>query len=189
MGYLLDGSDDRKPGRYDPSVAAERIRRLFAGAGTLLRPYSDEQAGRALARVVDPSFGGEIRVLSDRRVPVQLRTAGLRAIVPLFADLFAARVPGAGIPNSRNPLGYICFMFWDVAPIGGDLDTELDVLEQTLALRSRACQWAALHGLGHWHHFAPDAVPAIVDGWLRRNPRLPENLRQYADQARAGAVN
>jgi hypothetical protein len=174
--------------RENPVVEAERVGRLFTDAGTLLRPYSDDQVGRGLAIVVNPSLGGEIRALGDRRVPVRTRVAGLRAIVPLFRDVFAVRLQGQGI-GSGTPLADICFMFWDVAPLGGDTDTILDVLEQTLALPSGPCRYAALHGLGHWHHEAPEAVRSIVDGWLAKHPRLPEDIRQYAAQARVGAVN
>jgi hypothetical protein len=36
---------------------------------------------------------------------------------------------------------------------------------------SAACQRAALHGPGHWHHAAPDEVPWIVRRWLRDHPQ------------------
>jgi hypothetical protein len=81
-------------------------------------------------------------------------------------------------------------VFWDIAPVGslGD-DKVLDVLEDTLTLDSTACDWAALHGLGHAYYAAPDAAQDIVDGWLRRRRGLSQALRDYAGQARVGAVN
>jgi hypothetical protein len=36
---------------------------------------------------------------------------------------------------------------------------------------SAACQRAALHRPGHWHHAAPDEVPWIVRRWLRGHPQ------------------
>jgi hypothetical protein len=189
--------DDEPPSEWmsryaehdDPVATAERVRRLFSDAGNLLRPYSDEQVGHGLKVIVDSSLDGQIRALTDRTVPLVLRTTGLRSIVTLFAQVFAPRLRGDG-PPSRSTLEYICFMFWDTAPIAdlGD-DTVLDVLEDTLALDSVPCQKAALHGLGHAHMSAPEHVPVIVDRWLERHPHAPQDLRDYATQARAGMVN
>jgi hypothetical protein len=172
-----------------PAAAAERIRRLFGDAGNLLRPYTDDQVAHGLDVIVNASFGGEIAALTDRRVPVRLRTTGLRAIVTLFAEVFAVRLRGEGLPT-QTPLERVCFMFWDVAALGhGEEDTTLDVLEDILALDSVPCQWAALHGLGHLHFRTPEHVPAIVDRWLERHPDAPQPLREYAAAARTGMVN
>jgi hypothetical protein len=180
-----------------PVAQAERIRRLFSDAGTLLRPYSDEQVGYGVAAIVD-SAAGSIRVLGDGRVPSALRAAGLRSIVTLFSEVFARRLPTARPRDSAESrqrmhhLDYVCYMFWDIAPIvPGREDTTrevLKVLEATLALDSAECQKAALHGLGHWHYAVPDEVSRIVGRWLRDHPRAPDELRDYAVQASAGRV-
>ncbi|MEH1127837.1 hypothetical protein [Micromonospora sp. CPCC 206061] len=174
-----------------PVAAAERIRRLFGDAGNLLRPYSDEQVGLGLGYIVDSSYDGEIRALADPRVPRVVRIGGLRSIRSLFAEVFAQRLEGDDLGGRcRTTLEHVCFMFWDIAPVGrlGD-DTILDVLEDTLALDSTACHWAALHGLGHAYHDAPGHVPGIVDSWLRSHREISPALREYATLARMGAVN
>jgi hypothetical protein len=51
---------------------------------------------------------------------------------------------------------------------------------------SAACQRAALHGPGHWHHAAPDEVPWIVRCWLRGYQQTPDELRADAVQVSAG---
>jgi hypothetical protein len=180
-----------------PAAQAERIRRLFSDAGTLLRPYSDQQVGYGLDSIVW-SAGGDIRVLGDDEVPAALRAAGLRSIVTLFTEVFAPRL--RGYSRTREPsepgqpedhLYYVCFMFWDIAPIMPGEDTVrevLKVLEATLALDSAPCQRAALHGLGHWHRAAPDEAARIVRRWLQDHPQAPEELRTYAVQASAGRV-
>jgi hypothetical protein len=188
-----------------PVAQAERIGRLFSDAGALLRPYSDAQAGYGLDSLAW-SAGGDIMVLGDRRVPSVLRVAGLRSIVTLFAEVFAPRLRTAVPEYARtgNPseggqparqLEYVCFMFWDIAPIvpgrEGCEDTDrevIKVLAATLALDSAVCQHAALHGLGHWHRAAPDEVSRIVRGWLQDHPQAPDKLRAYAGQAAAGTV-
>ena len=183
-----------------PVAQAERIGRLFSGAGALLRPYSDEQVGYGLDSLVDTA-DGDIMVLGDARVPPAVRAAGLRSVVTLFAQVFAPRVPAArpgyGRPWERSgspvhQLDHVCYMFWDSAPIApGPEDTTRDVLqvlEATLALDSAACQRAALHGLGHWHHAAPEEVSRIIRGWQQGHPRAAGDLRDYAAQASSGSV-
>jgi hypothetical protein len=190
--------------RYEESESevaqAERIRRLFSDAGTLLRPYSDEQVGHGLNVIVNPACGGDIGVLAGGQIPSALRAAGLRSIVTLFAEVFAPRLrvahPGYADPWQHSapgqrvhPLDFVCYMFWDVAPLvpSGD-DTMLEVLEATLALDSVACQRAALHGLGHAYFAAGDTVPEIIHRWLRAHPDAPDELRAYAVQATTGRV-
>ena len=150
--------------------------------------------------ILNPACGGDIRVLSGGEIPPALRAAGLRSIVTLFAEVLASRLraarPGYASPwqhsTSRqrvHPLDFVCYMFWDIAPLvpSGD-DTLPEVLEATLALDSVACQRAALHGLGHQYSAAPDQVPEIIHRWLRRHPQAPDELRAYAVQASTGMV-
>jgi len=177
-------------GRRDSATArAERIRRLFDNAGQLLRPYSDEQVGHGLTVIIDPAFGAEILAIRGGQIPSALKQAALRSIVTLYAEVFAPRLRGKDSEQGREPLSFACFMFWDVAPLvpSGD-PTVLDVLERTLALESVPCQRSALHGLGHEYPRSPDEVPRIVDRWLARHPYAGEELRAYAESARAGTV-
>ena len=173
--------------RDDDTATAERIRRLFTNAGELLQPYSDDQVAHGLEFIVNGSCGGEIWTLCAPSVPLALRLSGLRSIVPLFRQVFAARLPDH--EEARTRLGTTCFMFWDVANLGpADNDTVLDVLEDTLAMGSVPCQRAALHGLGHQFWSAREHVPAIIDRWLERRPHAPEELRTYAAEARTGMI-
>jgi hypothetical protein len=67
-------------------------------------------------------------------------------------------------------------------------DALLDVMARTLRLESEPCREGALHGLGHWHHAHPERTTAIVDEWLREQPRISPELHQYAMNARSGCV-
>lgn len=197
MAYLFDQPRDEdtwdeqpverldRHARHDTATAtAERIRRLFGDAGTLLRPYSDDQVARGLREIVD---GGSLWALRSPQVPVVLRTTGLRSIVTLFAEVFAARIEVEH--RKRIPeLQTVCFMFFDIAPLDLGEDTVLDVLEDTLALDSVPCRRAALHGLGHAYRRAPEHVRTIVDRWLSRHRHAPQELRDYALPARTGDV-
>ena len=183
-----------------PVAQAERIRRLFSDAGALLRPYSDEQVGHGLNAIVNPACVGDMVALTEGQVPAELREAGLRSIVTLFAEVFAPRLdaahPGYVDPQGDaeagqrvHPLDFICYMFWDVAPLVASRgDTQFEVLEATLALDSAACQRAALHGLGHGDSAARDKVGQIIRRWLETHPDAPDELRDYAVQAASGRV-
>jgi hypothetical protein len=189
--YLFDRPQELDEGRQDldavrdgPVAKAERVRHLFRNAGDVLRPYSDDQVGWGLHEIVD---GGDIREFMNRKVPVVLRTTGLRSIVTLFAQVFAQRIQVE--ETSRTPpLQHVCFMFFDIAPIDLGDDTVLDVLEDTLKLPSIPCQRAALHGLGHAHMRSPEPVWTIVGRWLEKHPNAPQELRDYAASARIGDV-
>lgn len=175
---------ERYAGKDSPVAIAERIRHLFGNAGAILGPYSDDQVARGLT---DIAGGGDIYVFGTKQLPRTLRTSGLRSIVTLFTEIFAARIKVEDA-HQRPALESVCFMFFDMASIDLSDDTVLDVLEDTLALPSVPCQRAALHGLGHAHFHVPQHVSAIVDRWLEKNPCAPQELRDYAAAARIGDV-
>jgi hypothetical protein len=66
----------------------------------------------------------------------------------------------------------------------------LAMLRSILAIDHVACQESALHGLGHWCKRGNDTskVEAIIDDFLRRNPKARPELREYALRARTGMV-
>jgi hypothetical protein len=61
-------------------------------------------------------------------------------------------------------------------------------MDATLKIDSIACQESALHGLGHWELFYPTEVAEIVDQYLKENPSLRSELKNYALDAREGHV-
>jgi hypothetical protein len=88
-------------------------------------------------------------------------------------------------------------MWWDLLPLSGQpsvslqkpIDsTALEVMANTLALDSIACQESALHGLGHWQSAYPAEVAKNIDHFLKENPRLRAELIRYAQSARCGCV-
>jgi len=174
----------RYEGTDSPEAEAERIRRLFSDAGTLLRPYADEQVGNGLNVIVSGAMDASVASLVNPDVPSALRAEGLRSIVTLFAEVFAPRLAHPDWPprtdggKGSHPLDFICFMFWDICPfVPGRDDVTLEVLEATLALESDACQRSALHGLGHVDPPVLVKAAGIIDRWLRQHPDVPEQLR------------
>ena len=103
----------------------------------------------------------------------------------------------ARIDETHGDLNAVCYMWWDIAPIGGppaDPDHDqlnraaLDVMTDAIALDAIACQESALHGLGHWHGTYPGEVETIVDRFVASHAAARPELLAYARSARTGCV-
>ena len=185
-----------------PAVTVQFLTRLFEHAQQLLQPYSDAQLNQGLWYIASNACSNHMFALMDVDVPWPARQRCLRSMHDLFAQCFARRcTPHLGhLPETEpgaSPLNLVCYMWWDILPIGGrpedpngaDLNLEiLKVMESTLQLDSVACQESALHGLGHWHFHAPQQVEEIINTYLKRQNDLREELRLYAMSARRGCV-
>ncbi|HSL46866.1 MAG TPA: hypothetical protein VK897_25740 [Anaerolineales bacterium] len=174
--------------------------RLFENAGFILQPYSDSQLNQGLWFLADNACSNHMFALLDTSVPWADRQRCIRSFHDLFEECFAERCsphlshldePGA------SPLNLVCYMWWDILPIGpqpndpdrSDLDHELlRVMEFTLQLDSVACQESALHGLGHWQQYYPERVTETVDAFRRSHKSLREELWAYAMSAYRGCV-
>jgi hypothetical protein len=65
----------------------------------------------------------------------------------------------------------------------------IEVMEKTLKLGHDACREGALHGLGHWKSGSFGMrIEKVIDQFLKQNPKLRPELRQYALNAQRGAV-
>jgi hypothetical protein len=96
-----------------------------------------------------------------------------------------------------NELNRICYMWWDIMPIGAPAasppsdpihDACLSEMQDILQLPSPACQESALHGLGHWARAYPEFTAATIDAYLAANAKLRPELVRYAQVARAGCI-
>jgi hypothetical protein len=193
--------EDYPRDKAPPRARVARLVWLFENAECFVG-YEPAQVGQAvwwLASEID----GELEVLRDESVDAAHREHATRLIARLFEALLV-RVCRRELSHGRKaddgPAGWAndaCYMFWDICPIGprGDeprfagLDEAcLDAMARTLAIPHIACQEAALHGLGHWHHHHPARVEAVVDAFLARARRLPKELTAYARRARNGHV-
>ena len=195
---------------WDPLSAPETIAGYLTTAleniAVVAAPYTDAQVAQALEYLVNNACSSHMFVLLEDSVPLEARLTCVRAFFAVYRDLFAPRCSpflghrrtGANAyPEGANPLDGVCYMWWDIYPIGGPPAdrggdalhrTALWVMEQTLTLDSDACREGALHGLGHWMAYYPDEVPAMIDAFLARTPDLRPELQQYAAAARGGCI-
>lgn len=176
------------------------LTRAFESSTELFQPYSDAQLNQGLWFLASNACSNHMFALVDVNVPWPARQRCVHSMHSLFEQCFAKRCsqhlshvdePGA------NPLNLVCYMWWDIIPLGAQpdnphqtgLDREiLNVMESMLQLDSVACQESALHGLGHWQHYYPQRVTGIIKAFLGQHKELRAELRTYALNAQAGCV-
>lgn len=176
------------------------VTQAFENAQTVLEAYSDAQLNQGLWFIASNGCSDYMFALLDPGVPWSARQRCVRSMHNLFEECFARRcTPHLGHLDEpgASPLNSVCYMWWDLLPIGaqpGDpdrtgLDREiLGVMESTLRLDSVPCQESALHGLGHWQYYYPQQVTGMIDSFLGRQKGLREELRRYAMNASRGCV-
>jgi hypothetical protein len=118
--------------------------------------------------------------LWDDELPLDLRLDCIAAMPEIFRKLFVGR-----------PLEQACYIWWDMLRHfgeGGDpriVAAMVLALEQILPLPARHCRVSALHGLGHLEH---PSKATVIETFLRTNPTIDLELRQYAEAAVVGKV-
>lgn len=177
------------------------LMRLFEDPVAALEDYDDGQIGQGFWYLVSNGGGDYLRPLLDPAVPLETRLACIDALPTLFEKLFVPRCsnhlshldePGV------SPINSAVYMWWDIAPLGGNLDDEegaainnrlLDAMEAILALDSDPCRESALHGLGHWGSAYPERCAEIIDRFLKeKGAALRPEVRGYAVSARGGCI-
>jgi hypothetical protein len=183
-----------------PAISIAYLTRFFEDPEPALTYFADSQIAQGLHYLIDTGAGGTVLALTERTVPLSERLRCLSAIGTLFEQIFARRCTAKLShldETGASPLNGVCYMWWDIFPVGGPIDdpeaaaiddTILSVMEGTLALPCPACQESALHGLGHWQRRHPERVATAVDRFLSRQGDLRPELAAYARVARSGCV-
>ncbi len=140
-------AQDRGQGDPDRVCLLDRVATLFQQFGDTGRRFSQEQIEQGLWHVIgNPiNLGG---ILCSKDVPLEARQKTIRAMIYPFSQYCAV----AG----ETFQGAAFFIWWDQLlgrpDEGENADIEpaiFEVIEQTLKLDSKSCQFAALHGLNH----------------------------------------
>lgn len=184
-----------------PSQAIIYITELFNNPNKLLANFTSDQISQGLRLIASNSCSNHMFILTNETLELEKRLLVVESIFTLFKDLFANRclehLSHLDKEKETNPLNTICYMWWDILPIGAGpnnpqknkLDVAiLGVMEKTLELKSIACQESALHGLGHWQHYYSEKVNVIIGKFLQKNKNLKPELKEYAMSARNGCV-
>jgi hypothetical protein len=125
------------------------------------------------------------------------RIKGIRNLSSIYKNFFErycqSPVPSIGNDQADGPMGYVCFMFWDVFVLypgnstPGMISAAVEVMRGALESPNDNCLISVIHGLGHWARHVPDAVTTL-ERWLARpTTRNPEVL-EYARTAITGRI-
>lgn len=213
----VDDTDDERIERFErfvniaSPVLAGYIVRLFQSPEFLANRYTDNQIGNAV-HFLFGTASEYFHKVRESSVEPALQVECYQSVETLYLRLFDRVCCNRGRnPDDRceNGVDGAVFMIWDMDCIEGAAMFEqegnfltepcLDVLEAVLhCSRTSTCQASALHGLGHlYSHFEgvgkdPTNPPArrvrrAIDTFLNRQD-MPDWLREYALQARDGAV-
>lgn len=182
-----------------PQQVVTYTTRLFERAGELLTSYTDAQVNAGLWFLIGECMS-PLHALTDATIPLEERLNCIRAIATAFEQYIAPRCTphlghldeaGAGVLNE------LCYMWWDIFPVGGvtqdgappELASAcLSVMAATLELPSLACQEGALHGLGHWSRYYKERCQRIISAFLQGHGELRPELRAYAARASENLV-
>jgi len=193
---------DKDSWEWDGSfeLTVEYLSQLFGRPLPILASYSDEQLNQGFWYLTSGACSNHMFAVTDETVPLDARVRCVRSIQKVFEQIFSGLCSQHLLhidEKGAAPLNLACFMWWDLSPLLLEPDrganesiskAALEVMEATLKLDSIACQESALHGLGHWELFYPTEVAEIVDQYLKENPTLRTELKEYALNARKGHV-
>ena len=182
-----------------PAQDLAHLTRLFADPVAALEGLTDDEVGIGLWSVLDSGGAGTALAVNDGALPLADRIGCIRLIPDLYRAVFEPRCSErlGHLGEQGNRLEMICYMFWDVAVIGGPPDDRegnlledavLDVLHDLLHIPHAACQESAIHGLGHRVGRHPERAPLLLERWLQRGTVRDERLRTYAAAARTGCI-
>jgi hypothetical protein len=125
------------------------------------------------------------------------RIEGIGKLANLYTNYFerycAEPVNSIGNDQGGGPMGYICYMFWDVfvlypgSATPGMVSAALEVMRAGLETHSDNCLVSAIHGLGHWAAEVPGAVTAL-EHWLRSPTTKNVEVLEYARTATTGMI-
>jgi hypothetical protein len=188
FGALLARGETRKwhPWYYDAEVSFDPIRlcnhysQLFRNPRFLLDRFSKPQLDQAFWAVQSSTLECSARSLTwNTTLRFAEREECVRSMHFLFRELFIDQA----LENSVS-------MWWDSfcydwhcgnrkrSRGGEDLamqDVMFETLSQILAIESRICQGAALHGLSHLHH---PRTEKLLERYLTSHPSLPDEWKK-----------
>jgi hypothetical protein len=177
--------------KASPAELVYLIGRTCEQSSADLAKYSNAQVNNGLCYIFSNSASNIIFSITQKGVDEQDRIEAVRKMKILYHDCLAKRcdpILGHKREENPNPLGYFCYMLWDVSPLCQWKDVVIEVMEAALYLSNPACIESGLHGLGHRHKQNPDKVESVIDKFLSKSKSIGPELRIYAQQARTGCI-
>jgi|SRR5579871_2267267 len=167
---------------FDARRVCEFYIQLFRNPDFLVQMYSKDKLEQGFWAIHGDAFDcSSQRIIADTDIPFSLRCECIRSMADLFTRFFAI-----------ESLETSVFMWWDSLcydwhsgvrdrSLGGEdeslQDVFFEVLSGLLRSDSKACQDAALHGLGHLHH---PKTSETIEAFLSQHSDLGDERRTYA---------
>ena len=188
---------------------AQHFEKLLQNPSILLDKYTVDQINTGFLKGFLDVYQS---VIDDEDVDEKLRKNIIRSTYVLFRDVFGSDAWEERWKGKAGEDG-ACYMWFDIC-IGYHLEDEyFDLLKKILNISSKNCQFSALHGLGELirdtgqdrirgifdepggektylekAQTANQKLITVIDEFLRNNPSLEKDIKQFAQRAKRGKV-
>jgi len=176
---------DDDPGLTDDEAFLRQVAELFRRFGEVAPRFSPEQVDQAMWFLTGYPFSIH-DVMSEPTVSETVMIELIQAEYHIFAGYVAVH----DLPESFSRFRMLWDERWRHLSEAAN-QALVDVMTRVLELPAETARYAALCGLNHLirRGILASAVPSVIGGWLEREgANLSAELREYAEDCRAGAV-
>jgi hypothetical protein len=175
---------------FDAGRVCEFYTRLFRHPDFVREKYSTPQLEQGFWAIQGPAFDcSAFWIMWNADLQFASRRQCVKSMSDLFNRLFSAEPLETSVQMWWDSLCYEWHCGNRKRERGGEdmsmQDVIFDVLRELLHSESEICQGAALHGLGHLHH---PATEALIQTYLSQHPALSEERKGYARAAARSEV-
>lgn len=172
-----------------PAIVVDHLRRMCCDLSNLTKVYSPEQINQGLWAVFGAGISCE-QYLFDSSVDQKARIGCIESMYLPFRDVVAK--------SNIGKTDSFYWMWWDMifhtnalydrpsSDAKQIVDAIFDTLLKILALDHPACQWSALHGLGHSGH--PQAHDAVQEYLRLHRHELSEEDAEWMERCGEGKI-
>jgi hypothetical protein len=172
---------------------------IYSRCATDLNCYSDDQVGMGLNYIMSNCVSDVPYAAIDPSVPLTESMRMMRAFPELWRSCIGPRLRHlkCRIGSGNDPLGFVCYMWFDVWPTFYNVrqtpewrDAVWAALDAMLAVPCREVQIGALHGIGHEGPYLErqKTIDKRIGDYIRSIGATDDELVKYAMCARVGRV-
>jgi hypothetical protein len=157
--------------------------------------FSKDQLGKSINTIYSNSCS-DLPSLYTSESDEDRRIIGINNLINLYRNYFDKHCTGDlpdGSYSDGGPMGYICYMFWDVFilypgnAIPAMISAAISVMRTALGSRNDSSLASAIHGLGHRVFDVPEAAITLKH-WIQKPTTDNPVVLQYARTATSGMI-
>jgi hypothetical protein len=158
--------------------------------------FSKQQIGNGFYTIYS-DLCGDLPYLYIRECSEERRIRGICNLINLYHNYFerycAPTISGLGDSQIDGSLGFICYMLWDIFVLypgnasPAMVSAAIEVMGKVLNSHNESCLASAIHGLGHWAEYVPEAA-ITLQRWLHRPTTEKAEILNYARVATTGRI-